>query len=79
MSIHFYDGSFDPYIDYGTSRATMLSMINSKYYRAGSTYTGKSINATVEKIKAKQFPNGVPKILVILTDGNSADNVYYAS
>lgn len=79
MSIHFYDSSFDPYIDYGTNRATMLSMINSKYYRSGGTLTGQSINATVEKIKAKTFPKGVPKILVIMTDGNSFDDVYYPS
>jgi len=79
MSIHFFDGSFDPYIDYGNNRATILSMLTSKVYRSGSTYTGISINATIAKINAANYPNGVPKILVILTDGGSSDDVLYAS
>ena len=75
MSIHFYDTDFDPYIDYGTDRSTMLNMITSKVYRSQGTLTGKGINATVEKIRARNFKNGVPKIMVILTDGHSYDSV----
>ena len=79
MSIHFYDSTFDPYIDYGSNRATMLSMINSKNYRAQGTKTGLAINATVQKIRAKNFAKGVPKIMVIMTDGHSFDDVLAAS
>ena len=79
MSIHFYDTTFDPYIDYGTNRATMLSMIASKNYRALGTKTGLAINATVQKIRAKNFKKGVPKIMVIMTDGHSTDDVLAAS
>lgn len=75
MSIHFFDSSFDSYISYGSNRATMLNMIQSKAYRGGGTATGNGINATVSLIKNAKFPNGVPKILVILTDGGSYDSV----
>jgi hypothetical protein len=75
MSIHFYDSTYDPYIAYGNNRATMLNMIQSKSYRAGSTNTGLAINASVQTIKNANYPNGVPKILVILTDGVSYDSV----
>lgn len=75
MSIHFFDSAFDPYIYYGTNRATMLNMIQSKPYRGGGTATGNGINASVALIKNANFPNGVPKILVILTDGGSFDSV----
>jgi matrilin len=79
MSIHFFDSTFDPYIYYGNNRANMLNMINSKSYRGAGTATGSAINASVALIKAKQFPNGVPKILVILTDGGSYDSVIEAA
>lgn len=75
MSIHFYDGSFDPYLDYGNDKSYVLSMIASKAYRAGSTLTGRAINATVDKIVAKGFKNGLPKVLVVMTDGVSYDSV----
>ena len=79
MSIHFFDGSFDPYIYYGNNRATILSMIQSKSYRAGMTQTGLAINASVQLITNARFPNGLPKILVILTDGGSQDVVLNAA
>lgn len=79
MSIHFFDSSFDPYIYYGNNRANMLNMIQAKSYRGGGTATGNAINASVALIKQKQFPNGVPKILVILTDGGSYDSVIEAA
>lgn len=79
MSIHFYDTTYDPYIAYGSNRATMLSMIQSKPYRGGSTATGLAINASVQVIKNAKYPNGVPKILVILTDGESYDSVLEAA
>ncbi len=75
MSIHFFDSAFDFYLDYGKNRATLLSMIQSKPYRGGGTATGNAINSSVSLIKAKNFPKGLPKILVILTDGGSYDSV----
>lgn len=75
MSIHFFDSAFDPWIYYGNNRASILNLINSKAYRGGGTATGNAINASVNVIKAKNFPNGVPKILVIMTDGGSYDSV----
>jgi hypothetical protein len=79
MSINFYDSTFDPYIDFGTSKAQMQTMIPIKPYRSLGTKTGIAINASVAKIAAKNYPNGLPKLLVILTDGRSGDNVQYAS
>jgi len=57
----------------------MLSMIAAKPYRSLGTKTGLAINATVDKIRAKNFPKGVPKILIVMTDGNSFDDVKAAS
>lgn len=79
MSIHFFDSTFDPYIYYGNNRATILNMIQSKAYRGAGTATGNAINSSVALIKNKNFPNGVPKVLVILTDGGSYDSVIEAA
>lgn len=79
MSIHFYDTTYEPYIGYGNNRATILSMINSKPYRSRGTMTGRAINASIASIASGNYPNGVPKILVILTDGVSYDDVFYAA
>jgi uncharacterized protein with von Willebrand factor type A (vWA) domain len=75
MSIHFFDSSFEPWVYYGNNRANILNMIQSKVYRGAGTATGNAINASVSLIKAANYPNGVPKILVILTDGGSYDSV----
>ena len=74
MSINFYDTTYDPYLGYGNDKNTILSQIQSKSYRAQGTYTGLAINASVELIKSKNFDNGVPKLLIIMTDGNSYDD-----
>jgi hypothetical protein len=55
MSIHFYDDSFDPYMDYGHTRAELLAAANSKTYRSSGTLTGLAINATIDKIMAANF------------------------
>lgn len=54
-------------------------MITSKIYSAGGTFTGIAINATVDKIEAANYPNGLPKILAVFTDGGSSDAVLQAS
>ena len=36
------------------------------------------MNATVEKIKEGNFPNGLPKIMVVMTDGETSENVVEA-
>lgn len=79
MSINFFDSTFDPYINFGYNRAQILSMIAAKSYRSAGTKTGNGINQTVAKIMSQNFPNGLPKLLVILTDGGSYDDVVYAS
>ncbi|CAM6005793.1 unnamed protein product [Sphagnum balticum] len=79
MSIYFFDDTFDPYIGYGNTRASILTKLQSKVYRGGGTYTGSAINQTINKIVAANYANGVPKILVILTDGISYDDVVGAS
>lgn len=79
MSIHFYDSTFDPWLYYGNNRATLLSGIQSKPYRSGGTKTGSAINASVAEIKKANYPNGVPKIMVIMTDGVSYDSVKEAA
>lgn len=79
MSINFYDTTFDPYINFGYTRSQILSMIAAKSYRSAGTKTGNGINQTVAKILTQNFPNGIPKLMVILTDGVSYDDVSYAA
>lgn len=50
-------------------------MIASKIYGSGSTLTGQAINATIDKIIAGNFKKGLPKIMVVMTDGVSYDSV----
>ena len=57
----------------------MLNMIPAKTYRSRGTFTGIAINQSVNLIESANLPKGVPKLLVILTDGGSYDNVLYAS
>lgn len=54
-------------------------MLQSKPYNSGGTLTGKAINQSVAAIASGNYPNGVPKLLVIMTDGVSYDNVFYAA
>jgi hypothetical protein len=54
-------------------------MIPIKPYRSLLTYTGRAINASVNLINSANFPNGLPKILAILTDGASSDSIVEAS
>lgn len=78
-SIHFYDSTFEPWLGYGNTKAQLLAGINSKPYRGLGTYTGSAINQTIAKILAANFSSGVNKVLIILTDGFSYDNVLDAS
>lgn len=75
MSIHFYDNNYDEYITYGHDKAYFMSKIPAKPYRAMGTLTGKGINETVNRIVAKGFKNGIPKIMVVMTDGVSYDSI----
>lgn len=75
MSIHFYDSSFDPHLDFGKTKAQLLTGIANKTYRSGGTQTGTAINATIAKILAANFDKGLNKILIVMTDGYSYDSV----
>ncbi len=57
----------------------MLSGIAAKTLRGGGTTTGDAINKTIAKILAANFDKGLNKILVVVTDGKSYDNVLNAS
>ena len=78
MSVHFYDSTFDPYIDYGKNKTYFMTNIPLKGYRGGGTKTGLAMNQTVNKILAGNFKKGLPKIMVVLTDGESYDAVLQA-
>jgi hypothetical protein len=54
-------------------------MLKAKSYPGGGTLTGSAINKTVLFIKGSNLPTGLPKIMIILTDGNSFDDVILAS
>lgn len=56
-----------------------MAGISTKNYRGGATTTGDAINKTVAKIVAENFDKGVNKILVVMTDGKSGDNVLQAA
>ena len=43
------------------------------------TYTGLAINDTVNKIVSANFKSGLNKILIVMTDGKSWDQVLEAS
>ena len=79
MSMHFYASVFAEYITYGHDYDYFLTMIRNKPYASMATYTGAAINESVDRIIAKGFQNGVPQILVVMTDGNSYDDVLVAS
>lgn len=75
MSIHFFDSSYDQYITYGHNKSYFMTQIPLKSYRALGTLTGSAINLTIDRILAANFKKGLPKILVIMTDGASYDSV----
>jgi uncharacterized protein YegL len=79
MSFNFYSTSYQNYLQYGNTKSTILSMLQSKTYPGGDTNTGLAINATTSMINLRNFPNGLPKIMVVLTDGGSSDDVLMAS
>ncbi len=78
-SIHFYDSTFEPWLGYGNTKAQLLAGITSKPYRGLGTYTGSAINQTIAKILAANFSAGVNKVLIVLTDGFSYDDVLDAA
>lgn len=78
-SIHFYDSAFEPYLDYGNTKAQLLAGIKAKTYRAGGTLSGDAINKTIAKIMAGNFDSGLNKIMILMTDGKSFDQVLAAS
>ena len=75
MSVHFYDAAFDPFLGYNNSKAQLITGIRSKTYRAGGTYTGLSLKSAVDQIMASNLDQGVNKILIVVTDGQSYDQV----
>lgn len=56
-----------------------MAGIATKYYRGQGTYTGDAINKTVGKILMGNFDKGLNKVIVVLTDGRSNDQVLAAS
>ena len=78
-SIHFFASTFEEYAAYGNNRTQMLNLIRTKSYNAGGTYTGLAINETITRIQAGGYQNGVPKLMVVMTDGGSADSVIESS
>ena len=77
--MHYFDNNFEEYLGYGNTKAQILAGISSKIYRAQGTITGAAINSTVALIEAKNFDSGIPKILIVMTDGKSSDQVLSAS
>ena len=47
VSLHFYDGAFEEYLGYGNDYNTFITQIRNKPHRAGGTFTGAAINATI--------------------------------
>ena len=78
-SIHFYDDSFEEYLGYGTDYNTFITQIRNKPHRARGTLTGLGINATIVEMQKGNFLNGVPRIMAVMTDGISFDDVQLAS
>lgn len=78
-SIHFYDTTFNPHLDFGLTKDQLLNGITSKPYRGGGTNTGAAMNQTIAKIIAANFTKGVNKIMVVMTDGKAQDNVLAAA
>ncbi len=79
MSIHFFDSTFEQYITFGHDKPYFMTQIPLKPYRGLGTKTGIAMNATVDRILAANFKNGLPKIMVVMTDGGSYDSVVEAA
>lgn len=78
-SIHFYDTNFEDYLGFGKTREQLIAGVNSKTFMAGGTYTGNAIRRAVNKILSANLDKGLKKILVVVTDGKSYDEVLTAS
>lgn len=74
-SIQFFDSSFEPYLNYGNNKTQLLAGIAAKTYRAGGTLTGDAINKTTAQILAANFDSGLNKVMILMTDGKSYDQV----
>ncbi len=75
ISVNFYDAAFDPLVNYNNTKSQLITAIKSKSYRAGGTYTGKALKSAVDKILTSNLADGINKILIVITDGQSYDQV----
>ena len=76
MSLGYFHQTFENSVDFNSSYQTVLEAIQQKVYApVGRTNTALGINATTQKILAENFSNGLPKIMVVLTDGRAHDDV----
>ena len=75
MSVNFYDAALDPLVNYNNTKDQLIAAIKAKTYRAGGTYTGRALKSAVDKILASNLGDGVNKILIVITDGQSYDQV----
>ena len=62
---------FDDYFDTGA----MNSAIDAIRYPNSYTYTGNALRFTLAKLFNRPIRPGVPRVLVVLTDGRSTDSV----
>ena len=56
-------------------KASMLAEIDNMYYPGRSTYTGKALRLARTGLFENGSRPGVPKMLLVLTDGKSSDSV----
>lgn len=75
LSINFFDSTFDKYIDYGHNISELLDLIPKKSYRGLGTMTGDAMNHTIDIIEAASFSSGLPKVMVLMTDGGAMDSI----
>ncbi|XP_076807221.1 collagen alpha-6(VI) chain-like isoform X3 [Clavelina lepadiformis] len=72
----------NPHLEFGLdehrSTQSALQAIQNIRYRRGSTNIGRAIDFTLKQVLSESRPN-VPKILVVLTDGQSRDNARVAA
>ena len=71
LSIHFFHKYFVEGINFGNTYNQLFEFVKNKVYDYDSTKTATGMNATTEKIKAQNFDNGLPKIMVVITDGET--------